>query len=229
VPDRALLEAAPAETRTLLLCAVTTGMRRVELVGLKWGDVDWTANRVWVRRSVGKDGAFVQPNSRRSVRAIAMTSTLASALKLHRMGSKFKDADDVIFASDLAAARVLLGLLYDVRELKSERIAEPYRSTRSFASWSLRQGRRDRLRRLREPGRRESDRSALPYLVVARPDLRQGSASRADPWDMSESSNRDGRLEDLSHAGWKSERRFACRTGSRTRSSPAARSLRPSQ
>jgi integrase len=97
---RKLLDAAPKETKTLLLCAVTTGMRRGELLGLRWGDVDWTANRIWVRRSVGNGGAFLQPKSRRSVRAIAMTSTLASALKLHRMASLFKDADQLIFPSE---------------------------------------------------------------------------------------------------------------------------------
>jgi integrase len=97
---RGLLAKAPAEARTLLLCAVTTGMRRGELLGLKWGDVDWAGRRIWVRRSVGPDGRFQQPKTRGSVRAIALTPTLVSALRLHRMASRFKEEDDLIFASE---------------------------------------------------------------------------------------------------------------------------------
>ena len=86
---RRLLAKAPAEAKTLLLCATTTGMRRGELLGLRWGDVDWPARRMWVRRSVGPDGRFQQPKTRGSVRAIALTPTLVSALRSHRMASRF--------------------------------------------------------------------------------------------------------------------------------------------
>jgi integrase len=95
-----LLASASEEARTLLLCAVTTGMRRGELLGLRWGDVDWGGRRVWVRRSVGPDGRFQQPKTRGSVRAIALTPTLVSALRLHRMASSFKGEDDLIFPSE---------------------------------------------------------------------------------------------------------------------------------
>src|SRR5207248_3656399 len=93
---RRLLDAAPAEARTLLLCAVTTGMRRGELLGLKWADVDWHGRRIWVRRSVASDGRFQQPKTRGSVRAVAPTPTLLSALRVHRMVSGFKGEDDLI-------------------------------------------------------------------------------------------------------------------------------------
>lgn len=101
-PDevRRLLESAPPEGRTLLLCAVTTGMRRGELLGVRWGDVDWHSRRIWVRRSVGKDGRFQQPKTRGSVWAIAMTPTLVADLREHRMASPFKGDHDLIFASE---------------------------------------------------------------------------------------------------------------------------------
>jgi integrase len=98
---RRLLASAASDARTLLLCAVTTGIRRGELLALKWGDVDWSGRRVWVRRSVGADGRFQQPKTRGSVRAVALTPTLASALRLHRMASSFKGQDDLIFPSEL--------------------------------------------------------------------------------------------------------------------------------
>jgi integrase len=87
------------ESRTLLLCAVATGMRRGEVLGLKWGDVDWNGRRVWVRRSVDSGGVVHSPKSKGSTRAIAMPTSLASALRLHRMASPFKDEGDFIFAS----------------------------------------------------------------------------------------------------------------------------------
>lgn len=97
---RRLLANAPAEAKTLLLCAVTTGMRRGELLGLKWSDVDWSSRRVWVRRSLGRDGRFQQPKTRRSVRAVAVPPTLVAALRRHRMASRFKDDGDLIFPSE---------------------------------------------------------------------------------------------------------------------------------
>lgn len=50
-----LLEAAKARTPRiypLLLCAVRTGLRRGELIGLQWGDVDTDARYLLVRRAV---------------------------------------------------------------------------------------------------------------------------------------------------------------------------------
>jgi integrase len=75
-------------------------MRRGEILALGWGDVDWGGRRIWVRRSVGSDGRFQQPKTRGSVRAIAATPTLVSALRLHRMASGFKGEEDLIFPSE---------------------------------------------------------------------------------------------------------------------------------
>jgi integrase len=95
-----LLDAAAPDARTFLLTAVTTGMRRGELLGLRSGDVDWEMRRVWVRRSVDKDGRFQQPKTRTSVRAIDASTTLVAALREHRMASRFKDVDDLVFPSE---------------------------------------------------------------------------------------------------------------------------------
>jgi len=95
-----LLGAARPEWRTLLLTAVTTGMRRGELVALRWGDVDWHGQRIWVRRNANRHGHFQEPKSRGSVRAIAMTSSLVSALRLHLMASPRKGEDDLIFSTE---------------------------------------------------------------------------------------------------------------------------------
>jgi integrase len=97
---RALVLAADEQlARTLLLAAALTGARRGELLGLQWNDIDWTRNRVWIRRSIGIGGAK-KPKSRRSVRAIALPPTLATALDELWKTADFKAGEDPIFASD---------------------------------------------------------------------------------------------------------------------------------
>jgi integrase len=83
---RRLLDAADEPARTLLLCAVLTGMRRGELLGLRWEDVDLEGHRIYVRRALWR-GKFVTPKSRRSRRAIDVAPTLRSALT--RLSSRF--------------------------------------------------------------------------------------------------------------------------------------------
>jgi len=76
---RRLLDAADEPVRTLLLCAVLTGMRRGELLGLRWEDIDLEDHRIFVRRALWR-GKFVTPKSRRSRRTIDLAPTLRAAL-----------------------------------------------------------------------------------------------------------------------------------------------------
>ena len=103
-PDeiRRLLEAADSSfTRTLLLTALGPGLRRGELLALTWADLDWEEARLWVRRSVAKDGTMRQPKSRSSVRAVVLIPSLASALGSLRAASRFQEPSDLVFPSEL--------------------------------------------------------------------------------------------------------------------------------
>jgi integrase len=93
---RCLLEAAEEPVRTMILCAVLTGMRRGELLGLKWEDIDFERNRIQVRRSLWR-GQLISPKSRRSRRAIDLAPTLKAALA--RLPSRFK-GETVFTAAD---------------------------------------------------------------------------------------------------------------------------------
>ena len=73
--------------RTLILCAVPTGMRRGELLGLQWEDIDLEGHRLFVRRPLWR-AKFVTPKSRRSRRTIDLAPTLRSALA--RLPSRFQ-------------------------------------------------------------------------------------------------------------------------------------------
>src|SRR5437773_2281105 len=91
---RRLLDAASEPVRTLLLCAVLTGMRRGELFGLRWEDVDPERHRLFIRRALWR-GRFVTPKSRRSRRTIDLAPTLRAALT--KLSSRFQG--DLVFCS----------------------------------------------------------------------------------------------------------------------------------
>ncbi len=46
------LKSADEPYRTLFLTAILTGMRRGELLGLQWGDIDWNGGLIHVRRTL---------------------------------------------------------------------------------------------------------------------------------------------------------------------------------
>ena len=60
--------------------AAMTGLRRGELLALRWEDVDWLASRIRVRRNYVR-GAFGTPKSRRSTRSVPMAREVAVAVE----------------------------------------------------------------------------------------------------------------------------------------------------
>ena len=94
-----LLAACSREAYLPVLTAVSTGVRRGELFGLQWRDLDRDARRLWGRRSVNRHGQIQEPKTRRSVRSIALPSTVVTALLEHRMRPRFAGDGDLIFPS----------------------------------------------------------------------------------------------------------------------------------
>jgi integrase len=98
---RALVDAADGQfARTLIATAALTGMRRGELLAVRWRDVDYSNGRVWVRRSVGLGGAIKTPKTKKSIRPIALPPMLASELEALSKKSIFRAQDDLVFASE---------------------------------------------------------------------------------------------------------------------------------
>lgn len=84
-----LLKAARThKLEALLTVAVATGMRRGELLGLHWQDIDFEARCLYVRRTVGRVGKFgvveSEPKTRRSRRKIVLPAFVIEALKRHQ-------------------------------------------------------------------------------------------------------------------------------------------------
>jgi integrase len=116
---------APAETRRLLTTAdqtphgalihtaVMTGLRRGELLGLRWQDLDLDAGVLRVRQAAqwlpGQGWSFRPPKTHRSRRPVALAPATLNVLKQHRrrqlqekvaLGPAYRD-HDLVFASPL--------------------------------------------------------------------------------------------------------------------------------
>jgi len=102
---RTLLAAAHGERlRCLFVLAVYLGLRRGELLGLRWVDVDLEQQRLQVTQSLQRvDGKlrFLPPKTRHSMRTVPLPAPCVDALREHRVrqgceklaaGSKWHDA-----------------------------------------------------------------------------------------------------------------------------------------
>ena len=80
--------AAEGERHHALYClALTTGMRRGEILGLRWGCLDLALRTVHVRQTLvaGRGSpTFESPKSAKSRRSITLTTRAVDALELHR-------------------------------------------------------------------------------------------------------------------------------------------------
>jgi integrase len=94
----------------LLWLAVTTGLRRGELLGLKWSDVDWSNRRLRIQRQLQRLRAglvFSEPKSAAGRRVIALGVTTMEKLRKHqrfqleeiKASGKFWNENDMIFPS----------------------------------------------------------------------------------------------------------------------------------
>jgi integrase len=81
-----LLSAASGDRlEALYVAAIHTGLRRSELLGLKWTDIDLDARTLSVQRSLDKDGTFNPPKRSKSRRTVKLTPQAAEALRAHRV------------------------------------------------------------------------------------------------------------------------------------------------
>ena len=92
----ALVRAADSEQdAAIFLTAAFTGLRRGELVALRWRDADFARSHVRVRASY-TEGALTGPKSGR-IRAVPMAPDVATTLARLTQREHFTDEDDLVF------------------------------------------------------------------------------------------------------------------------------------
>ena len=101
-----------------------TGTREGELLGLQWGDLDWTTSRVQVRHTLqwakGGHWSLTEPKTAHSRRSIKLAPTAVQALRAHRtqqneqrlaMGTAWDD-HDLVFCNGLGRPIELTNMLH---------------------------------------------------------------------------------------------------------------------
>lgn len=77
------------QNQTIVLLLIYTGMRRAELCGLEWGDIDFERQVISVRRSslyLAEKGVFEDtPKTESSIRSIKVSPEALNMLKRHRV------------------------------------------------------------------------------------------------------------------------------------------------
>jgi integrase len=89
--------------------ALCTGLRRGEVLGLKWSDIDLGGGTLSVKRSLDVDGTLKTPKNRSSKRTLKLTTRVLAALGAHkaqqneerlRKGDGWQD-NDLVFPNTL--------------------------------------------------------------------------------------------------------------------------------
>lgn len=98
-PDeaRALLDALPDEDRALWATAFYAGLRRGELRGLRWSDVDLPGREIHVRRSWDDDEGAIDGKSEAADRTVPIVGELARHLAAHKLRT---GGGELVFAVD---------------------------------------------------------------------------------------------------------------------------------
>ena len=85
--------------RVLILTAAMTGLRQSELLGLRWRDVDWSAQRIrarspWVRGEHSSRGK----SDLSTPRSVPMADRLGGELDRWSTRTAYNGRDDLVFA-----------------------------------------------------------------------------------------------------------------------------------
>jgi integrase len=107
-----LLDELKEPYRTIVLVAGCLGLRISEVLGLRWGDVDWQNLNLLVQRSVVL-GEVYETKTETSRKPMPIDPQVAEALLKFRRQAVYVGQDDYIFASDSGKPRWQATMLAD--------------------------------------------------------------------------------------------------------------------
>src|SRR4051794_19471537 len=94
-----LLAAAPDRYRVAIACALFSGMRLSELLGLVWSDVDFVGQALCVRYQMSRQGARTALKTPAARRDVVLMSQLGAELRRLRLASPFSRDRDLVFCA----------------------------------------------------------------------------------------------------------------------------------
>jgi integrase len=95
---QALLSELSQRERVMVLLDAATGLRRGELIALRWRDLDWNQNLVAITRSVWRS-VEGETKTEASRKPMPLPPVVIEELKLWRKASIHRSADDYLFPS----------------------------------------------------------------------------------------------------------------------------------
>jgi integrase len=99
--ETALLAAAPPHLRSMIICAIDTGMRRGEMFAVRWADVDLKLGLITLRGKTTKSG-----RTRRVPIGTARLQAVLDWLRLDAIGED-KPAEALVFSNEAGEDIVL--------------------------------------------------------------------------------------------------------------------------
>jgi integrase len=119
--------------RTILLVAVSFGLRFSEVLGLKWKDVDWLSGSITIERGVVKQ-IVGEVKSKGSARKMRCADELLQVLAHWKQVSHFSNVDDWVFASPFKLGRqpVCYTLVWETLSEAAERAGIGHISSHVF-------------------------------------------------------------------------------------------------
>jgi integrase len=97
----ALLESATTyRYRVVLATAIFSGLRLMELLALRWQDVDFDESELRIRHQLSRKGGLAPVKSESGERDVTLRPELAHVLREWKAASRFKRPHDFVFASE---------------------------------------------------------------------------------------------------------------------------------
>lgn len=94
-----IVDSVPQAYRSLFQCAMLTGARLGELLGLQWKHIDFDAQTLAIRQALW-EGELVTPKTEGSVRVIYFGPSLLAALVTQKQNSNHNSPDDFVFCKE---------------------------------------------------------------------------------------------------------------------------------
>jgi integrase len=94
-----IVDSVPQTHRNMFQCAMLTGARLGELLGLQWKRIDFDARTLEIRQSLW-EGELVTPKTEGSVRLIYFGPSLLAALVAQKQNSNHNTPEDFVFCKE---------------------------------------------------------------------------------------------------------------------------------